>query len=91
MTEYLLLTLSIAASLGLLLLGYRKLAKKSYFVGVSSLVACLPTVTLSIFIANTMLDDSSIKRLTQEHTIATIAFRSVGEQHFRASFTQAHQ
>lgn len=91
MTEYLLLFFAIAACIGLLTFSYRKFAKKSYLSGSSSLIFSLPVIATTILIANTIFDDSSIKRLTEEHTIATVEFRNIGEHHFRVSFTEPHK
>ncbi len=91
MITYLLLSSAIVIAAGLLFSGYRQLAKKSYFYGAASLVFSLPIIAIVALTTSLIIDGSTIKRLTKEHTIATIEFQNVGPLHFRASFTEAHQ
>jgi len=91
MREYLLLLLVIVILVGLILFSYRKLTNKSYVYAASGLLLSLPILAIVALQISFIVDDSTIKRLTKEHTIATIAFRNIGDHHFRASFTQPHQ
>lgn len=90
MTEYVLLFGATASALGLLYFSYKKLSNKAYLYAASSLALSLPLMAFVALMANLIIDDSTIKRLTKEHTIASIEFTNIGEQHFRASFTEPH-
>ena len=90
MTEYIILILAIATSAGFLYFSYRAFAKKRLVSASSYLLLSLPALAFVALLTNTIMDDSTIKRLTREHAIATIEFRTIGKHHYRASFTKPH-
>ncbi|MDH5258757.1 MAG: cation/multidrug efflux pump [Gammaproteobacteria bacterium] len=91
MTEYIALTISIVISLGLLFFSHRNFRQKRYVSATTTLLAAIPTIAFTGLMAGTAMDESTIKRLTKEHTIATIEFRNLGDHYYRASFTEPHQ
>ena len=91
MYEYLLLSITVIASLLVVLVTYRAYQAGKWLRMSATLVLSIFTIAITSVIATTIMDDSTIKRLTREHTIAVIEFRALGDKHFRASFTEPDQ
>ncbi|MDH3326595.1 MAG: cation/multidrug efflux pump [Gammaproteobacteria bacterium] len=91
MIEYITLTIVTSFSMGLVYFTYRSLGKKKLTTAGIGILLSIPTIAFTTLLASTIIDDSTIKRLTKEHTIATIEFRNIGNHHYRASFTEPHQ
>lgn len=91
MIEYISLTSALAVSIVLILFTYRVYRKKQYvYAGTGTLLSIFAMAVTSM-IATVIIDESTIKRLTKEHTIATIEFKNIGKQRFRVSFIESHQ
>ena len=91
MTEYLILFLAITISAILLIFSYRSFGKKKWVSTGSALLLSIPVIAVSVLTASTIIDKSTIERLTKEHTIATIQFKNLGNHHYQASFTEPFQ
>jgi len=91
MTQYVTLSVALIITAALLFFSYRALVKKKWGAITVGIFLSIPSITATTFIASTIMDESTIERLTREHTIATIQFTQINKHHYQANFTQSHQ
>jgi len=91
MTEFLVLMFCSTITLTLSFVTYRYYirGKKIRFIFSASLSVLF--LVISVFAVITTTEKSTIERLTQSHTLATIEFEEIQPSHYRALFKVSHQ
>jgi len=91
MTEAIILVFSISLSLLLVFFSYRSLIKKNRISALLFSLLSFIFVSITILVTTTIFEETTIKRLTEEHVIATIEFKQIDQFHYSATFTEPHK